>query len=153
MSIETPDPAARPRSDDEQAIRKLTDDWLAAVRAKDIPRLSEMVTDDAVFLPSGFPPIRGKQAVETMYRSFFPQFASVEQTVTIEELQVVGDWAFAWGTEKFTLVPQAGRAPIEMHGKGMSILKRQPDGSWKFARGINNTLPKPAAPLANGIPS
>ncbi|HVH61343.1 MAG TPA: DUF4440 domain-containing protein, partial [Candidatus Sulfotelmatobacter sp.] len=70
MSIETPDPAARPRSDDEQAIRKLTDDWLAAVRAKDIPRLSEMVTDDAVFLPSGFPPIRGKQAVETMYRSF-----------------------------------------------------------------------------------
>lgn len=152
MSIETPDPAARPRSDDEQAIRKLTEDWLAAVRAKDVPRLAGMVTEDAVFLPSGFPPIRGKHAVETMYRSFFPQFASVEQTVTIEELQVLGDWAFAWGTEKFTLVPQAGRAPIEMQGKGMSILKRQDDGSWKFARGINNTLPRPAAP-ANRIPS
>jgi hypothetical protein len=27
----------------------------------------------------------------------------------------------------------------------MSILKRGPDGAWKFARGINNTLPKPPA--------
>jgi uncharacterized protein (TIGR02246 family) len=146
MSIERPEPAAVLRSDDEQAICKLSEDWLAAVRAKDIPRLSGMVTDDAVFLPPGFPPIRGKQAVETMYRSFFPRFSSVEQSVSMEEVQLAGDWAFAWGTEKFTLVPQAGGAPIEIEGKGMTILKRQPDGSWKFARGINNTLPKPAAP-------
>jgi len=145
MSIETVEPAAWPQSEDEQAIRKLTEDWLAAMRSKDIPGLAGMVTEDAVFLPSGFPPIRGKQAVETMYRSFFPQFSSVEQTVSIEELQVAGDWAFAWGTEKVTLVPEAGGTPIEMQGKGMSILRRQPDGSWKFARGINNALPKPAA--------
>ena len=84
-------------------------------------------------------------AVKTMYESFFPQFGAVEQTVSLEEVQVAGDWAFAWGTEQFTLVPRAGGAPIEMQGKGMSILSRQPDGSWKFARGINNSLPKPAA--------
>jgi len=145
MLIETPRPGALPGTDEERAIRKLTEDWLAAVRAKDIPRLAAMVTDDAVFLPPGFPPIRGRQAVETMYRSIFPQFSSVEQTVAMEEVQVAGDWAFAWGTEQFTLVPRAGGAPIEIEGKGMSILKRQPDGSWKFARGINNTLPKPKA--------
>ena len=146
MSTETPGIGALPRTADEQAIRKLTEDWLAAVRAKDIPGLSGMVSDDAVFLPPGFPPIRGRQAVETMYQNFLPQFSSVEQTVSIEEVQVAGDWAFVWGTEKFTLVPHSGGAPIEMQGQGMSILKRQPDGSWKFARGINNALPKPAAP-------
>lgn len=54
---------------------------------------------------------------------------------------VGGDWAFAWETDSFFLVPQAGGAPIQMHGKGMSILKRQPDGSRRFARGINNTPP------------
>ena len=145
MPIEEPGPGGLPRTDDEQAIRKLTEDWLAAVRAKDAARLAGMVTDDAVFLPPGFPPVRGKNAVETMYRSFFPQFRSVEQTVSMEEVQLAGDWAFAWGTEKFTLVPRAGGAPIEMQGKGMSILKRGPDGCWKFARGINNTLPKPPA--------
>lgn len=145
MTIQRSGPAADPSSNDEQAIRRLTEDWLAAVRAKDIPRLSGMVTDDAIFLPPGLPLISGKQAVETMYKSFFQQFSRVEQAVSIEEVEVAGDWAFAWGTEKFVLVPQPGGSPIEMQGKGLSILRRQPDGSWKFARGINNTLPKSTA--------
>ena len=145
MAIETLGSAQAARKDDEQAIRKLTEDWLTAVRTKDIPRLSGMVTDDAVFLPPGFPPIRGKEAVEAMYKKFFPQFSSVEQTVSIAEVQVSGDWAFAWGTEKFVLVPLSGDSLVEMEGKGMSILRRQPDVSWKFARGINNTMPKPPA--------
>src|SRR5215472_15720943 len=132
------------KRDDEQAIRRLTEDWLAAVRAKDIARLAQMVTEDAVFLPPGFPPIRGRQAVESMYNAFFPQFVSVEQRASTEELTVAGDWAYAWGSEKFVLVPKAGGPPIQMEGKGMSILRRQPDGSWKFARGINNALPRPA---------
>lgn len=131
-------------SADQQAIRQLTEDWLVAVRAKDIERLAAMVTEDAVFLPPGFPPVRGREAVETMYRSFFPQFGSVEQTASLEEVEIAGDWAFAWGAERFVLVPQSGGPPIEMQGKGLSILRRQPDGSWKFARGINNMQPAKA---------
>jgi ketosteroid isomerase-like protein len=79
-----------------------------------------------------------------MYNMFFPQFSSVEQTVSTEEVEVAGDWAFAWATEHFVLVPQVGGPPIEMDGKDMSILRRPPDGSWKFARGINNTVPRTA---------
>ena len=89
--------------EDQEAIRKLTEEWLAALRAKDVGRLKEMVTDDVVFLPSTLPPIRGKQAVEDMYNSFLPQFSSVEQSVSTQEVRVAGDWAFAWGFE--TLVP------------------------------------------------
>jgi uncharacterized protein (TIGR02246 family) len=131
--------------EDQEAIRELTEAWLAAVRAKDVDRLKEMVTDDVVFLPPGFPPIRGKQAVEAMYRSFFPQFSTVEQTVSTEEVQVAGDWAYVWGNEILVLAPKGGGPNIQMQGKGMSILRRQPDGSWKFARGINNAAPAPAA--------
>jgi uncharacterized protein (TIGR02246 family) len=126
---------------DREAIRQLTEQWLAAVRQKDTARLVDMVTEDALFLPPGFPPIRGRQAVEAMYQSFFPQFRSVEQTVSVEEVEVAGDWAFTWGVETFVLVPNSGAPAIHMQGKGMTILRRQPDGSWKFARGINNTLP------------
>jgi len=144
VAIQTPTQTTLSQSNDEQAIRKLTEDWLAAVRAKDIPRLTNMITEDAVFLPTGQPPIRGKQAVAAMYNSFFPQFSSVEQVIFIEEIQVAGDWAFAWGTEKFVLVPHTAGSPIQMEGKGMSILKRQPGGSWRFARGISNALPQNA---------
>jgi len=132
-------PEAGPFLDDRQAIQQLMADWNAAVRAKDVTALTTMVTEDAVFLPPGFPPIRGKEAVARMYTGFFPQFMSVEQTAVVEELEVAGDWAFAWGSEILTLVPQTGGSPIHMQGKGMSILKRQADGSWKIARGINNS--------------
>jgi uncharacterized protein (TIGR02246 family) len=125
--------------DDRRAIQDLLASWIAAVKAKDVGTLTDMVTDDAVFLPPGFPTVRGKQAVEAMYKRFFPQFSNVEQTSVVEELEVAGDWAFVWGSESLVLVPQTGGARIEMQGKGMSILKRQPDGSWKIARGINNT--------------
>lgn len=126
---------------DRQAIEQLMTDWAAAVKTKDVARLASMVTDDAVFLPPGFPPIRGKQAVENMYKSFFPQFSTIEQTVVVEELEVAGDWAFAWGSERSVLIMQSGGSTIQMEGKGLSILRRQPNGSWKISRGINNSRP------------
>ena len=131
---------------DKQSIQKLNDDWAAAIHTKDVVQLAGMVTDDVVFLPPGYPAIRGRQSVEAMYTSFFAQFIRVEQTASIDEIQVAGEWAFAWGTEKLVLVPKGGGPPIRMQGKGMSIYRRQPDGSWKIARGINNSVPEAAAP-------
>jgi len=138
-------PASRPSEiEDKRAIQKLTEAWLAAVRRKDIPALMNLITEDVVFLPPGVPPVRGKAAVEAMFAGFFPQFSSIEQTAATEEVIVAGDWAFAWGSETFTLVPPTGIVPILLQGKGMSVLRRQSDGSWKFARGINNLLPQTA---------
>jgi uncharacterized protein (TIGR02246 family) len=130
---------------EEYAIHRVTEDWSAAVKAQDVGRLAAMVTEDVVFLPPGFPPIKGREAVEAMYRSFFPQFSSVRQTVSIEEIGVSGEWAFLWGTEATVLTPKAGGPPIEMRGMGMSILRRQPDGTLKFARAINNAAIKSAS--------
>ena len=67
MTNPTPIQTPLPQHDDKLAIQKLTEDWVSAVRKKDIARLTSMVTDDAVFLPPGFPPIRGKEAVAAMY--------------------------------------------------------------------------------------
>jgi uncharacterized protein (TIGR02246 family) len=130
---------------DKRAIHELMTNWAAAVKIKDVAALTSMITDDAVFLPPGFPPIRGKQAVERMYRGFFPQFQAIEQTVVLEELEIMGDWAFAWGSEQSILVTQPTGSTIHTEGKGLSILKRQADGSWKISRGINNSLPQPSA--------
>ncbi len=118
---------------------------MAAVKAMDIPKLMTLVTEDVVFLPPGLPPLRGKPAIEAMYKSFLPQFSSVDQQAALEEVEVAGDWAFAWGSETLVLVPQSGGSPIQMDGKGLSILRRQPDGSWKFSRAVNNAQPRTAA--------
>jgi uncharacterized protein (TIGR02246 family) len=127
-------------------IQKLNADWVAAMHSGAVSQLAGMITDDVVFLAPGFPAIRGKMAVEAMYATFFAQFDGVEQTSSVDEIQVAGEWAFAWGNEKLVLVPKAGGSPVVMQGKGMSIYRRQPDGSWKIARAINNSVPEAVAP-------
>jgi uncharacterized protein (TIGR02246 family) len=131
----------RVASNSIEAVHQLTRAWIEAVKTKDIDRLLSLVTDDVVFLPPSGPPIKGKQAVGDLYRSLFAQF-DVDQVANNEEIEVAGEWAFSWGFETLTLSPLGGGSPIRMRGKGLTVLRQQAEGSWKFARGINNSAPE-----------
>ena len=48
----------------------------------------------------------------------------------LKDLQISGDWAFEWGYFSYN---EAGM-PKPIRGKVLRVIKRQPDGSWKFAR-------------------
>jgi ketosteroid isomerase-like protein len=52
-------------------------------------------------------------------------------------------WTFARGMYSATLVPKAGGAQIPIDGKFLTILARQPDGSWKIWRDIFNSNQPP----------
>ena len=123
---------------DREAIRQLGQDWVEAVHRGDVDRLLDLVTDDVVFMPHDAPSIVGRAAVEQAYRAVFAAF-EVEQTFAPEEIQVGGDWAFVRGTDAIEMKPRAGGDPIAVRGRGISILRRAEDGSWRFARGITNT--------------
>ena len=133
----------RATHNEREAIETLNKDWLAAEAQKDIAKLLTLVTDDVVFLPINWPAVVGKQAVEAMYRIFFDRFSVVEHTTSVSEVRVCDDWAFVWGSEKLILTPKAAGASVELNGYGMSILQRDAQGVWRFARGINNLSPKP----------
>ena len=123
---------------DRAAIRQLGQDWVEAVHHGDVDRLLDLLTDDVVFMPHNAPSIVGRSAVEQTYRAVFAAF-EVEQTFVPEEIQVGGDWAFVRGTDAIEMKPRAGGAPVVGRGRGISILRRVADGTWKFARGITNT--------------
>jgi uncharacterized protein (TIGR02246 family) len=129
--------------EDRTAILGLLDRWRLATRAKDINAISELVTDDVVFLPSSVLPIKGKEEVEKLYRAFFSQYREIKHEAIIEEVRIAGEWVFLWGTDELRLTPESGGTDTHMKGKGLSILKRQADGSWRFWRGINNMTPQP----------
>ena len=95
---------------DQKAVLVLLEKWRLATAAKDTDAIIEMVADDVVFLPSSAPPIKGKAAVEQMYRAFFPQYSEINQTAIIKEIQISGDWAFLWGTDELRLRPESGSA-------------------------------------------
>jgi ketosteroid isomerase-like protein len=64
----------------------------------------------------------------------------------IKDVQTVGDWAFEWGYISYK--DSNSRKP--MRGKVLRVIKRHPDGSWKFARVIVFEEPnESAAPMSD----
>jgi|GraSoi2013_100cm_1033763.scaffolds.fasta_scaffold39776_3 uncharacterized protein (TIGR02246 family) len=121
----------------QRIVEQLTSDWTAAVKAKDAARLASMVTEDCVFLAPNGAPLRGRETVRQLYTSLFGRF-DVAQKFHFEEVQSMGDWAFGWGTDDIIMTPVGGGKPVHYAGHGVSILRRDSDNAWRFARGINN---------------
>src|SRR4029077_17809888 len=92
-------------------------------------------TDDFVLLPPAGPILRGRRVIaEAFQGGESPEM--VEYVLDIQEVKVLGDHAFQWGTYHYRVRPRAGGETVRTGGKLMRILQRQPDGSWKMHRGI-----------------
>ncbi len=69
---------------------------------------------------------------------YFDQF-DMEETVTLQETEMAGDWGFARGTFIFRGTPKGGGETVELLDKYIAILMRQTHGDWKISRLIWNT--------------
>jgi uncharacterized protein (TIGR02246 family) len=56
-------------SSDEQAIRKLVDDWHRATAAGNVDAILPLMSEDVVFLVCGKPPMKGRATFEQGLRS------------------------------------------------------------------------------------
>jgi uncharacterized protein (TIGR02246 family) len=128
--------------EDRRAILRLGKAWEEAIKRQDVNALLDMVTDDVLFMPPNMPTVQGKAAVAEMFRIFFAT-STVDQTFNPEEIQIGRDWAFARGQDVLTITPRAGGTPVRVEARGISILRREKDGIWRFARGMTNTTGPP----------
>lgn len=129
---------------DKQMIEELRKKDKAASIVKDLPTLLSLWADDAVALPPGEDPIIGKDAIKAWLESGLNQEQNYEITKyeqNFEETQIIGEWAFEWGTYFCSAKPKSEGLPISTTGKLLRILKRQKDGSWKVSRSIWNNYP------------
>ena len=65
--------------------------------------------------------------------SFFEPF-NMHVSASHQELQIVEDWAFAYGSYTLSLTSKTDDQVIEDKGKYINIFQYQPNGSWKYAR-------------------
>lgn len=119
--------------DEEQAIRQLIDDWLAASKAGDHERVLELMADDVVFLLPGRAPMRKSdfEAAQHQQRNF-----DVDGKADIREIKVLGDWAFVWNHLTVTMTPHGG-TPVVRKGDVLSVLRKLANGQWVIARDAN----------------
>lgn len=120
-------------TDDERAIRELVDTWLAASKSGDLPTVLSLMTDDVIFMVPGAPPF-GKEAFAAASQGM--KDVRLEGTSEIQEIRVLGDWAYLRNYLEMTATPPGG-APVRRSGYTLTILRKEPDGRWRLARDAN----------------
>ena len=119
---------------DEQDIRDLIATWLSATKTGDKAKVLELVADDVIFLMPGQAPMRGRAAFAAM-QGTMGEF-TFDSESTVEEVQVVGEWAYCWTTLAIAITPHSGGGTIKRSGNTLSILKKIA-GKWVLFRDAN----------------
>ena len=122
---------------DRRAIAAATTQFQAAENAGSVDQFRSYFADDLVMVGPNEPPVTGADSVAALMRVFHHTYA-VQVEYNSQEIVVFGDWAFDRGTERYTLTPKAGGAPIRKSGNYLYVYQRQGDGSWKQSRVIWN---------------
>jgi ketosteroid isomerase-like protein len=81
----------------------------------------------------------GKPAIAAKVRAKFPSFSYRHMEVRIEEIQLMGDFAFVRGFFTFRSIMKSDSSVIDFDGKFLTTCRRQSDGSWKIYRDIYNS--------------
>jgi ketosteroid isomerase-like protein len=88
-----------------------------------------------VLLPWAGPILRGRSVIaKALGGGESPEM--LDYVLDIQEVKILGDYAYQWGTYHYSTRPRAGGETVRNSGKLMRILQRQKDGSWKMYRGI-----------------
>ena len=93
-----------------------------------------MMSDDVVFLVTGQPPMRGKAQFAASQAAF--KNAKLDATADIQEIKVLGDWAYMWTHLAVAITPPGHAPPARREGNTLTILRREAKG-WVIARDAN----------------
>jgi uncharacterized protein (TIGR02246 family) len=124
------------RAADLSAIEKLHKADVAATLTQDPSALTTLWSNDGVNL--GFPgaPVVGIKAMGEAYAKFradYPDFQVLKYGPDIKDVQVADGWAIEMISGESIYKMSAKDNPVTVHGTAIRVLKRQSDGSWKFA--------------------
>ena len=138
--------AAQPSDEDvTAAVNAIWDEYEASQMAGDPDRWIALWTDEGVKMPPDEPAIDGTDQIYARAQRSMADPVD-EMVITALETQSAGDMAYSRGVFSFTFtIDETGEQEM-MDGKFMTILQRQPDGSWKIHRDIHNWNAPPATP-------
>ena len=143
-----PPAAPADTSADVAAINEMMDREIAAFAAGDVETIKAMFAADAILMPPGEPAITGLGGLEAWMKGFHEQF-TVSAEFTSSDVIVSGNLAVYRYAAELTLTPKAGGDPVSDTSKGLVVLRRQTDGSWKIAQEVWNA-DEPASGVGAG---
>ena len=128
---------------DLKSIDGVRDAHVAALNAGDARAWAALFTGDGVQMPPNMPANIGRAAIEPWSKGFLGMFG-VEFALSVDEVRVLGEWAFERGTYKIGLNPKSGGPSMQDAGKYITIYQRKSGDGWRIARDIwNSSNPPP----------
>jgi uncharacterized protein (TIGR02246 family) len=121
-------------SRDEDEIRAVVARWLEATSRGDTQAVMDLMTDDALFLVPGQPPM-DRAAFKAASEAQAASGMSIKGDSEIREVQVAGDLAYLWSHLTVT-IRSAGVAPITRAGQTLTIF-RKVGNRWRLSRDAN----------------
>jgi len=125
---------------DEQEIRQLVSTWMAASKAGEVEKVLSLMADDVVFLVPGQPVMRKADFAAAARAQSGKDAPKFDGSNEIQEIKILGDWAFMWTKLTVVVTPPGGAQSITRAGHTLSILRKQ-SGKWVLARDANMLAP------------
>jgi uncharacterized protein (TIGR02246 family) len=119
---------------DEREIRELVERWMSASREGNTETVLGLMTEDVVFLGAGRPPMVGREAFAAA--STGQSAFEISGTSEIQEVKVLGEWAWMWTRLSVVMTPRDGDRPVRREGHTLSVLRKE-EGRWRLARDAN----------------
>ena len=129
-----------PDHKDDGEIRELVSTWIRATKSGDIDTVLSLMSDDVVFLMPGQPVMRKAGFAAAARAQAGNNAPTFDGTSEIQEIRVLGDWAFMWTKLTVVATPPGGGPPITRSGHTLSILTKH-NGRWVLARDANMLAP------------
>jgi uncharacterized protein (TIGR02246 family) len=123
-------------TEDEQAIRGVVAAWMTATRRGDVESVLALMTDDALFLVAGRPPMDRAEFAAAARAQARPESPLIEGVSDIRELQVEGSFAYLWSHLTVTVTPRDGSPVIRRAGHTLTVFRKE-RGRWLLARDAN----------------
>jgi len=113
----------------EQAMATLRADIVDAFNRGEIKACTGFYTDDATVLFPDRPPIKGREAIETILKEYA---AAGTKLTSVDPIEIgsSGDLGYYTGTYQLD-TPADDSSTLKETGKFVSVFRLQADGSWK----------------------
>jgi len=112
-------------------VMQLSREWSQVTSTGDVEKTVNYWADNAIVMSAGQPSYKGKQAIRQMVEESYkiPGFRISWQPQSVE-VSESGDMAYLIENAQVSFTDSTGKA-ITQHNKGVSIWRKQGDGSWK----------------------
>ena len=125
-------------------IERLHEQDMEATLSDSADQLAKLWDRDGVRFPAGRPAEIGAAVIfadDKQWEMSSGRERSLCYDLEVQDIQIAGDWAFEWGYGSYKIA--RGDKETVQYAKLMRVMKRQSDGTWRFARVM--ALPAPSA--------